>query len=324
MTSFWAWTRASRVGFFSWSLASLGLLLVGVAGPGHLPLFFLDDPVELVEGLAHLAEPGHLHLEVEILGEQEVAEVVEFGQELADLGLGLGELGLFEELVRILHLAEDQLFARELEGQAEPRRVLGLEAPEGLGEPEHPLLELGHLGGGVLLSEVDRVPLERRADRLGRVDRLLGRGGFGLRGLGVGRLLDLLVIEDATGLLLLGRLVLGEGDEGWARRPSRGGPGGETKAPALESCLGGGATLGSGRSGLVIEDLLGAGLTSGFGRLEHLLLHLDHLGDLVDHVDEALPLRHLVENRPHLEDDFRLKLAGYLAALVRGRRGARQ
>ena len=43
-------------------------------------------------------------------------------------------------------------------------------------------------------------------------------------------------------------------------------------------------------SGLVIEDLLRARFAGFFGGLEDLLLHPDDFGDLVDDVDEALPL----------------------------------
>ena len=98
-----------------------------------------------------------LHLEIEVFGQQQVAQVLELRQQLADLGLRLVELGFLQELLGFLHLVQDQLLARELEGQSKPRGVLRLQAAQRLGEPEHPLFQLGHLGGDVLLGEPDRV-----------------------------------------------------------------------------------------------------------------------------------------------------------------------
>ena len=112
----------------------------------------------------------------------------------------LAELGVLEHLVRLVHLLEDQLLARELEGQPEPRGVLGLEAAEGLGEAEHPLFQLGHLGRGVLLGEADRVAV-------GDAAGLAGLARFALASLAAG----LLVVEDALRLVgLRGRRCLGE------------------------------------------------------------------------------------------------------------------
>ena len=88
-----------------------------------------------------------------------------------------------QQLVRLAHLLEDQFFTGELQGEAQPRCVFGLEPSKRLGEAKHPLLELVHLGRDVLLAEADRVAIRRG------------------RGLGRGRLL--LVIEDGVGLVRL-------------------------------------------------------------------------------------------------------------------------
>ncbi len=179
--------------------------------PGQLALFFLDDSFELPERLAHLAEPGELELEIEILGQQEAPQVFELRQELPDLGLGPSELGRFEQLGRLPHLLEDRLVPGELQGQSEPRRVLRFEPQERLGEPEHPLLQLGHLGRCVLLGEADRPAFECGGRRA--VPRSLrGVGlGIGLRlGLALGRIrerglgLRLRVVEDVVDAVLGG------------------------------------------------------------------------------------------------------------------------
>ncbi len=111
------------------------------------------------ERLAHLAEPRQLELEVEVLGQEQVAQVLQLGDELFHLGLGLAELRVLQELVCLPHLFEDLLLAGELQRQTEPRGVLRLEPAQRLGEPEHPLLQLVHLGRDVFLAESDRVAI---------------------------------------------------------------------------------------------------------------------------------------------------------------------
>ena len=154
----------------------LGLALIhGESRPTQLAPLVLDDPLELAQRLAHLPQASELELEVEVLGEQDVAEVLELGEELADFGLRLGKLGFLEHLVRVAHLLEDQLFAGELEGEPEPRGVLRLETAEGLGEAEHALFQLRHLGRGVFLGEADFIPVGGAAR--GGLGRCLVLGG---------------------------------------------------------------------------------------------------------------------------------------------------
>src|SRR5262249_42087550 len=95
----------------------LRLLIDGGTRPRQLAPLFLDDALELGKRFAHLPQSRQLHLEIEILGEQETAKVLEFRQQLADLGLGLAQLSLAKQLLRFLHLLEYQLFPRKLEGQ---------------------------------------------------------------------------------------------------------------------------------------------------------------------------------------------------------------
>ena len=110
--------------------------------------------------------------------------MLELRQQLANLGLGLVQLGVFEELLRLLHLEQDQLLAREVQCQLQPRRVFRLQASQRLGEPEHPLLQLVHLSGDILLGEPDRIAIGR--------------------GLGLGLLVRLLLVR----LLLVARLFV--------------------------------------------------------------------------------------------------------------------
>ncbi len=51
--------------------------------------------------------------------------------------------------------------------------------------------------------------------------------------------------------------------------------------------------------------------------LKHLLLHPDHFGDLVDDVDEALPLRHLFEDVLHLCNNFTVQPSSRFFARAR-------
>ncbi len=106
----------------------LPLLLNGRARPRQLAAFLLDDPIELRERLAHLPEPRQLHLEVEVFGQEQAAQVFQLRQQLPGLGLRLGQLRVDEELLRLLHLEQDQLLAREIQGQLQPRGILRLEA----------------------------------------------------------------------------------------------------------------------------------------------------------------------------------------------------
>ena len=81
-------------------------------GPAQHATLFLDDPVELAERLPHLAEPRQLELEVEVLGQQQVAEVLQLGDQLLGLGLGVAELLVVQQLLGLAHLLEDLLLAQ--------------------------------------------------------------------------------------------------------------------------------------------------------------------------------------------------------------------
>ena len=83
--------------------------------------------------------------------------MLELGDQLFGLGLGLAELRVFQELEGLAHLFEDLFLARKFQGQPQPRGVLGLETPQRLRQPEHPVFQLVHLRRRVLLAESDRV-----------------------------------------------------------------------------------------------------------------------------------------------------------------------
>ena len=70
ITACWSRTSASRSGRRVVNRSQAFALLQGEAGPAQLAPLFLDDPVELAERLAHLAEPRQLELEVQVLGQQ--------------------------------------------------------------------------------------------------------------------------------------------------------------------------------------------------------------------------------------------------------------
>src|SRR5262245_10859113 len=75
---------------------------------------------------------------------------------------------------------------------------------------------------------------------------------------------------------------------------------------------------------LRIEDPLRTRLARLLGGLEDLLLHADDFRDLVDDVDEALPLRHLLEDVLHLPYDLTVQATGGLLAGAGLRAGAGQ